>query len=190
MARKYELKRRAERQEETRRRIAEAALELHRTVGPARTSISAIADKAGVQRHTFYRYFPDDFALQMACSGVHVDRNPPPDPEPWRSVADPRERLRTALTDLYGYYEEQEDLFSNVIRDSELNAVTAEVSRIRFGPWATAMRSVLAEGLAADRRTQGMLDLALDFYAWRRLARSGLTRDEAVEAMVATILAQ
>jgi AcrR family transcriptional regulator len=188
MARKYELKRRAQRQETTRRRIGEMALELHRTIGPARTSISAIAARAGVQRHTFYRYFPDELTLQMACSGVHVDQSPPPDPEPWRALTDPRERLHRDLEAVYEYYAEHEDLLSNVIRDSELNAVTAEVSQIRFGPWAAAVRGVLGDGLPGDPSTQALLDLALDFCAWRRLSRSGLIRAEAVETMVATIL--
>ena len=88
--RKYELKKRAERQEETRRRIVEAAVDLHGTIGPARTSVSAIAERAGVQRHTYYRHFPDERTLGMACSGLHFERNPLPDPEPWREIERPR----------------------------------------------------------------------------------------------------
>ena len=82
MARKYELKRRAERQEETRRRIVEAAIELHRTKGPARTTLTDIARLAGVQRNTLYRHFPDERAIGLACSGLYMELNPPPDPAP------------------------------------------------------------------------------------------------------------
>src|SRR5215207_7995268 len=83
MARKYEMKRRAERVQETRRRIAEAAVELHQTVGPARTTVSAIAEKAGVQRHTYYAHFPELKDLYQACSALHLERNPLPDPSRW-----------------------------------------------------------------------------------------------------------
>src|SRR3954447_2484557 len=94
--RKYEKKRRAELEEETRRRITETAVELHGTVGPARTSISAIAERAGVRRSTVYRHFPDEEALFHACSSHWANANPLPDPAPWEAIDDPDERLRTA----------------------------------------------------------------------------------------------
>ena len=190
MVRKYELKRRAERQEETRRRIAEAALALHTRIGPARTSVSAIAEEAGVQRHTFYRHFPDDFSLQMACSGAHVERHPPPDPERLLAIDDPGQRLRSGLADLYEYFERNESLLANVIRDAEVDPVTAEVNGIRFGDWTEKTLAALGEKLPATTRTRAALELSVDFHAWRRLSRSGLPRGEAVETMVAAILCQ
>ena len=101
-SRTYELKRRAERQQETRRRIIDAAVELHTTLGPSRTTVSAIAERAGVTRPTVYAHFPDDRALFQACSGHVRQAVPPPDPTPWRLIADPCARLETALRDLYG----------------------------------------------------------------------------------------
>ena len=68
MKRRYELKERARRQAETRQRIVDAAVELHTSVGPARTTISAIAERAGVERHTVYAHFPDEPTLFRACS--------------------------------------------------------------------------------------------------------------------------
>src|SRR5437016_688388 len=97
VARKYELKRRAERQQETRRRIVEATIELHRTKGPARTTMSDVARLAGVQRHTLYRHFPDERELGLACSGLHFETHPPPDAEAWREIVDPGDRLRRGL---------------------------------------------------------------------------------------------
>src|SRR3954454_19384323 len=91
--RKYELKERARRQDETRRRITEATVELHRTVGAARTTISAIAEKAGVERLTVYRHFPDEGSLFDACSAHWIEANPLPDPAAWAAIADPDERL-------------------------------------------------------------------------------------------------
>ena len=115
MARKYEMKRRAERQKETHRRITEAAVELHRTVGPARTTISAIAEKAGVQRHTYYAHFPELKDLYQACMGHYLERNPVPEPATWAEVADGEERLRVALCEVYAYYSSNESMISNVL---------------------------------------------------------------------------
>src|SRR5438093_2854511 len=109
MARKYELKARAERQEETRLRIVEAAIELHRQKGPAHTTLSEIARRAGVQRHTLYRHFPDERAIFLACSALHMERNPVPDARPWREIADSADRLRLGLSELYGFFEQNED---------------------------------------------------------------------------------
>src|SRR5919198_4318625 len=162
MGRKYQLKKRAERQEETRRRIVEAAIDLHGTIGPARTTVSAIAERAGVQRHTYYRHFPDDRSLFMACSGLYSERNPPPDPEPWRAIGDPDERLRRALRELYAYYAANEPMFSNVMRDAEVHPLTAEANLARFAPVVAAMRDVLGAG-RRSKRALALIDLAIAF---------------------------
>ena len=105
MTRTYTLKRRAEQQAQTRRRIVEAAVDLHGSVGPAQTTLSMIAERAGVQRHTLYAHFPDERSLFLACSGLAMERDPFPDAEPWRAIKDQRERLRTGLLAIYGWYE-------------------------------------------------------------------------------------
>jgi AcrR family transcriptional regulator len=187
MGRKYELKKRAERQEETRRRIVEAAVELHGTIGPARTTVSAVAERAGVQRHTYYRHFPDERSLGLACSGLYMETNPMPDPEPWREIDDLEQRLRHGLGELYAYYERNEPMLSNVIRDAELDPVFAEIGRMRMGPPLSAIRAVLANG-RRSKRLLGLLDVALAFSTCRTLVRdSGLSQKEAVETMVAAI---
>src|SRR5712691_6897269 len=105
MARKYEQKRRADKQAETRRRIVEAAIELHRTKGPGRTTLSDVARLAGVQRHTLYRHFPDERELSLACSGLYMEINRPPDASSWHAIADRDERLRHGLDVLYDWFE-------------------------------------------------------------------------------------
>src|SRR3954462_4314631 len=107
--RPYTLGRRAEKQAETRQRIVEAAVELHSTLGPAKTSLSAIAERAGVQRHTLYAHFPDDHALFAACTTHWAARNPFPEPSAWAGVEDPVERLRATLGPIYGWYAAHED---------------------------------------------------------------------------------
>jgi AcrR family transcriptional regulator len=184
MTRKYELKRRAENVEETRRRIVEAAVELHGSVGPARTTVSAIADRAGVQRQTYYRHFPQERDLFRACSGLWEERNPPPDAARLREIADRRERLRAGLTALYSYYARGEPMLENVVRDSAVHELTAETARMR-GAAMEELREALAEVVApAGRapRAQALLDLLLDFTTWQALVRrGGLSRQEAVD---------
>src|SRR5918998_73623 len=133
-SRTYELKRRAERQRETRRRIVEAAVELHTTLGPARTTVNAIAERAGVTRPTVYAHFPDERSLFQACSGQLRETVPPPDPTAWGSVSDAADRVATALRDLYAYYERLEPLLENVQRDAAVMPIVAEMNayRVRY----------------------------------------------------------
>lgn len=186
MPRPYTLKRRAEKQAETRQRIVEAAVELHGSIGPALTTFSMVAKRAGVQRHTLYAHFPDERSLLMACSGLHHDRHPMPDPEPWRAIADPSERLRTGLSSIYGWYERNAGLLACVVRDAEIHALTREISELRVGPRMRFYREVLGDTVAANRRP--MLDVMLSFFTWRTLVRdSGLTSDQAASAAVETL---
>jgi AcrR family transcriptional regulator len=186
--RKYELKQRAERQEETRRRIVEAAIELHATIGPRATTVSAIAERAGVQRHTYYRHFPDERAISVACSGLYAEQNPLPDPDRWRDVADPKRRLRRGLAELYEYFERNEPMLVNVTRDAELDPLTRELSELRFGPGLAAIRKVLAEPLPRRRDARLALDLALDFNTWRVLVRrNGSSNTRAAELMATAV---
>jgi AcrR family transcriptional regulator len=190
MARKYELKRRAERLAETRRRIVEAAVELHTTKGPARTTLSDVARRAGVQRHTLYRHFPDERSLFLACSGLYMETNTPPDPGEWRQIGDATERLRRGLADLYAWYEQVEEMLTCVLRDAEVHPLTAEVFELRSGAGFAAMRDTLGKGLLDAPAAQATLDLALDFRTWKRLAASGLSAAEAAEAMTRAVGAQ
>jgi AcrR family transcriptional regulator len=187
MARKYEMKRRAERQEQTRRRIVEAAVELHAEVGPARTTPSAIAERAGVERRTYYRHFPEQHSLLLECSGLFFELNPLPDADAWRAIEDPDERLRRGLAELYDYYARNESLIANVTRDEEVHPPTREANLLRVGPRMAAIRDALADGLAAGRNRRAVLavlDVALDFRTWRTLVRTNrLRRKEAIDVM-------
>ncbi len=193
MPRKYEQKRRAELQQETRRRIARAAVQLHSTVGPARTTISSIAEKAGVQRQTFYRHFPDELSLFRACSSLVRSENPPPDPEAWEGIADAEERLRVALAEVYAYNHRRERLFAKVLRDAEgegeINAAVREVLKPIEARWER-MRETLTVGWeVSDGPPRTLLGatigLALDFQTWRTMVRGqGLSDEQAIEVMV------
>ena len=186
MSRTYTLGRRAEQQAETRRRIAEAAASLHGEIGPALTTLSMVAERAGVQRHTLYAHFPDERSLFMACSGLVMERDPLPDATPWRAIEDRRERLRTGLAAVYGWYERNAGIAACVLRDAEFHPLTREISELRMGPSMTAYHEVLGAKLGAKQRA--MLGLALSFFTWRTLAREfGLAQGAAVGAMVQAI---
>lgn len=186
MARTYTLKRRAEQQAETRLRIVQAAVDLHGSVGPALTSISMVAERAGVQRHTLYAHFPDERSLFLACSGLVFERDPMPDAEGWRAIKDLRERLRTGLRAIYGWYDRNADLAACVLRDGQYHALTKEMIELRFGPYMAAYREVLGDKLSSKKLA--LLQLALSFFTWRTLVReSGLKQNAAVDAMVRAI---
>lgn len=181
MTRDYELKRRAEQMEETRRRIVEAAIDLHGSVGPARTTVSAIAERAGVQRQTFYRHFPDERSLLTACSGLHTERNPMPDPGEWREIADPAQRLRRGLGELYAYFGSTEDMVANILRDAEVNELVREISQGIWGPAFAEIAAALADGLEGDHAAAAV-ELVTDFQTWRLLVRRrGLSHEDAVD---------
>ena len=185
-ARTYTLGKRAESQAETRRRIVEATVELHGSVGPARTTFSMVAARAGVQRHTLYAHFPDERSLSMACSGLHLERHPPPDAAPWRAIDDGRDRLRAGLRAIYDWYGRNADLVGCVLRDCEYDALTKEISDLRFGPYYAAYHEVL--GAKLTKKQRAVLHLALSFFTWRSLVReAGLKPEAAVGVMVQAI---
>ena len=167
-------------------------MELHSTIGPAQTTISAIAEKAGVQRQTFYRHFPDELSLMWACSSLVRSKNPPPDPEAWQGIADPEERLRVALAEVYAYNRRRERLFAKVVRDAEgegqVNAAVREVLKPIEARWQR-MKEILSVGWEVSDGPAGTLldatiGLALDFQTWRTMVREqGLSDEQAIEVM-------
>ena len=186
--RKYKQKRRAEQQSDTRRRIVEAVVALHRELGPARTTIKAIAERAGVERLTVYRHFADEGALFGACDAHFRIETRPPDPASWSTVADPSERLRTALVAYYEYYRRGEELIANAERDAPLMPALAAVLA-PYGQRMAAVRENLgAAWIAPDDvqpRLRAAIGHALRFDTWRSLVRGeGLDDAGAAELMV------
>jgi AcrR family transcriptional regulator len=187
--RRYTLKRRAEHQESTRQRIVQAAVDLHSSLGPGRTSLSMVAERAGVQRHTLYAHFPDERSLFLACSGLAFERDPLPDAEAWRTINSPRERLGVGLSAIYDWYRRNAGLVACALRDAEYHALTREIAALKYGPRMTAYSEILGKTLS--RRQRAILHLALSFFTWRALVReSGLKQEAAVLAMVQAITEQ
>ena len=193
MPRKYELKRRATAQARTRQRIVEAAVALHTTIGPTRTTVSAIAERAGVQRHTVYNHFPDERSLGLACSGLFVEQNPLPEPAAWLRIADGERRLRRGLAELYAYFEANADQLAPILRDSEVDPLVRQLLDHRITPHMTGIRDVLAGPFAArataKARLLGVLDVFVSPQTWRLLS-SRLSREDIIEAAVRAVRCQ
>jgi AcrR family transcriptional regulator len=175
--RKYELKKRAERLAETRRRITEATLELHRTVGPAATQVNEVARRAGVQRMTVYNHFPDEASLFAACSAHWRALHPAPDLAAWRAVDEPGKRLRLGLRELYAWYRETEPMTANVLRDAQILPTLRPIIEGGLLRYLDQARQVLTEPIGAHGRRRERVDAAaratVDFHTWRALAPLG-----------------
>ena len=188
--RKYELKKRADEMAKTRLRITEAAIDLHGSIGPSRTTMSAVAERAGVERRTLYRHFPNEADLFEACSTHYFDVNPWPGLDDWRAIGDPHERLERALDELYAYYERTEPMFRNVLRDAEV----VDFARDAVAPlrdYLDDAAEVLMAGRGARRRRRellrGALRHALAFSTWQSLTANGIGRREAVALVTALV---
>ena len=182
--RPYRLQARAAGMDRTRQRITQAAVELHGTVGPAATTMSAVAERAGVTRATLYRHFASEEALFAACSADWLAANPRPDPARWAAIANPARRLRVALLELYAYNRSTEQMRSNLLRD--IAALPAPI-RSGIAAFPAAMVAVLDSGWPEHPRghlRRATIAHAVAFETWRSLAREGVTDEEAAELMV------
>ena len=187
--RSYRKRKRAVSELETRQRITEAAVDLHQTVGPAHTSVKAIAERAGVDRATVYRHFPDEQALFNACTSHYYARHPMPEPGRWVAITDPDERLRAALADLYRWYGETEEMLATGIRDIE--HVPARSREAFLGYFQTVHAALIAgrrERGRTRRRIAAAIGHAINFHTWHSLVREQqLSIDETITLMAATV---
>jgi AcrR family transcriptional regulator len=193
VTRRYELKKRAQRQAETRRRIVDATIQLHETVGPLAATIAAIAERAGVSRLTVYRHFPEEVDLLRACTSDYNLAHPPPDARPWVAVEDPRRRLERALTDLYAYFSANEPMLGNGLDSYGAMPALREALRPQL-EGAQRAQGLLSTGWGVDAGPGSLLSAAIGhaiaFPTWRALRHAqGLTNDQAVQLMVRMVAA-
>ncbi len=187
--RPYILRRRLVQQAETRERITAAAFELHATVGPSRTTVSAIAERAGVQRHTVYHHFPDLDTLYEACTAHGLRVTGVPEPAAWGSIADPATRLAQGLTELYAWYLSNERMLSTILGDAAIGEPPAEPDQ--FDRHMGAIFATLAAGWpgTADGGVyvEALIGHAMAFETWRSLTVFGLTDDQARDLLVSVV---
>lgn len=191
VARKYRKRRRAEQERRTRERITEAAVRLHGSLGPARTTVSGVAREAGVQRATVYRHFPDELSLFAACSAHYWATNPMPDSGAWSAISDPEARLRHALGEMYAFFRRNEGMLEKTSRDAPLVEAMARPAAAFRGYLNAAAAAILAgrpERGRARRRVEAAVGHAISFPTWQSLVRhQGLDNAEAVAVMAALV---
>jgi len=185
--RSYRMRKRALSQEETRQRIIDATMQLHEEVGPRATTISAIAERAGVQRLTVYRHFPDEAAVFRACTSHWLELNPPPDPESWESVTDPWKRLRAALSVFFDYYAATRDMWTASYRDVDAVEALRE-PMAEFTSFVAGVADDLARSFAPGKKKAAAVAVtvqhALAFPTWQDLEARGLKNPQKIELVV------
>jgi AcrR family transcriptional regulator len=160
---------RAAAEEATRERIVSALMELHQELGPARTTVSAVAARAGVERLTVYRHFPDEPSMLRACSAHWNALHPPP--QLCAPTADPLADARRMIVRMYEYYRANEGMLAQITKDARQMPMVAEL----IAPFDTYLGEVTARldgrwPKRSARRAQ-TLRHALDFSTWRSLER-------------------
>ncbi|HMO97270.1 MAG TPA: TetR/AcrR family transcriptional regulator [Tepidiformaceae bacterium] len=186
--RSYRMRKRQEDIEVTRQRIVDAAVLLHGTVGPAHTTISAVAEQAGVQRSTVYRHFPDEAALFGACTGHWLAANPWPRPQDWERIADPAERMHRGLRELYRYYDENRQMLGNSFRDIEvMPPFVGEMARATLLGLVTGLISGWPEAQQSERLVAAVRG-AVDFRTSRAFVEAGLAPAAAADLVADMVL--
>jgi AcrR family transcriptional regulator len=188
---KYTMRKRAERQARTRQRIVEATVALHEEDGPLRTTIVAVASRAGVTRPTVYSHFPDDLSLFRACATHYRAANPPPDPTPWMAQQDPEARLLLALADIYAYYRQTEAMTLGLLRDEPYmphlrllegyHRFTDEIARALAAGWKLSAKR--------QRLVLGGVAHAVEFLTWHDFKVRGLADGEIADLMAGMVVA-
>lgn len=194
--RPYTLRRRQARVDETRLRITAAAFELHATIGPSRTTISAIAERAGVQRHTVYHHFPDLDTLYAACTAHGLQASGVPDPTDWASIVDPAERLRHGLIELFAWFRRNERMLATILGDAMATEPATDPGGDRPAPdqfdrHMGAIFETLAAGWTsppdASPALEALVAHSMAFETWRSLTRAGLSDEAARELLVGIV---
>jgi AcrR family transcriptional regulator len=192
--RRYEQKARAESQERTRQRIAEAAAGLHEEVGPAETTVAEIARRAGISRLTVYKHFPDNASLYPACSAHYLSEHPLPDFAAALAPADPVDRVGSLLRTVYAdWYRGSRPMIRNLLRDRDSDPALDEFMRANSDVALAGLADALTAGfgLEGDRaaRLRALIRVALDFWTWERLTAEGMDDRGAAELMTDAVAA-
>lgn len=188
--RKYRKTRRAEQEEQTRDKIVDAAMALHEELGPRATSISAIAERAGVQRLTVYRHFEDDAAIFQACSSRWFELNPPPDLSLWQQLAPAAHQTEEALLNIYRYYSANARMLSRVYSDEADVPALQEVME-GFRSYLNQIGNDLIKAWQPESKkrkdVKALLNHALQFSTWKSLSQEKMKERRIAEVMTKCI---
>jgi AcrR family transcriptional regulator len=185
--RKYQQKRRADKAEKTRNKIVEATVKLHEELGPAHTSIKAIAEQAGVQRLTVYRHFPDEASLFRACTSHWLELHPLPAFSDWAEYDNPLDLTFRALGDFYRYYRNTERMWTVAYRDvEEVEALHEPMAAVEA--YLDQIRDELLSAWKVKTADKIMLSMTLRhclrFSTWRSLKIEKVSDKKMVELVM------
>lgn len=179
--RSYKMQKRAESRDETRQRIVEATAALHEEIGPRATSIKAIAERAGVQRLTVYRHFPDETAVFKACTQHWLAQHPPPEVADWGDIDDPLEKALSAIHAFQSYYQREQRMWTASYQDVE-QVPALQGPMAEFSAYLDQLVEELTGAFAARGKVRQALRMTLrhlvDFPAWLALERNGVGNKE------------
>ncbi len=184
--RRYQLRARGDQVAKTRARIVEAIMRLHGEVGPRNTTVSAIADRAGVERLTVYRHFQDEAAMFAACSHRYMELNPPPDPSAWTGEIDPAGRTRRGLEDLYAFFGRTAPMFEKIYRDVN-EFVSLKKIMDQFGDYLRNLADDLAAAWPASQaaaRRRVILRHMVKFATWQSFEADGVDDEQKIELVL------
>lgn len=184
--RPYVLRLRGERQAETRTRIVDALMHLHEEVGPRHTTVSAIAERAGVERLTVYRHFRDEAEMFTACSQHHLGLHPPPQSAAWAAGTDPLSRVRRGLEDIYAYFGRTGAMFDKIYRDAGEYKSLQEILG-RFDAHLRSLADDLAQAWPEGReraRRLPTLRHVVKFSTWRAFEDDGIEDGQKIGVML------
>jgi AcrR family transcriptional regulator len=185
--RTYQLKQRAESAEETRRRLVQATFALHGEQGIAATTMTQIAERAGVGIGTVYHHFPTLDDTIMACGQMVMATYPPPTEVIFAGAATMRERLVRLAHALFDHLDRV--AFDMVRSDRDRLAIVRKFVGEEQEHRIELTRAALAP-FAIDRDLIRIAAALLDIGVYRALQQVGLSLDEAAETIADVIHAR
>jgi AcrR family transcriptional regulator len=175
--RAYRLGRRAERAEDTRRRIVAATRALHIEQGVADTTIKQIARRADVGVGTVYYHFPSYDDVIRACGQLTFAMVRPPTDAIFAGCRSTRARIERLTHELFACYERFPDLESTRCDRKKLPVLDQELAKFDHHVAALVRQAVAPAGERVQRMARALTDVAV----YRTLTSQGLSTSEAAD---------
>jgi AcrR family transcriptional regulator len=187
-SRRYRLDRRAETAEQTRRRIVEATHALHAERGIYATSMTQIAQRAGVSVGTVYHHFPTYQDAVFACSQRAAEMFPFPSADIFVGLSTLENRVRRLVRESFGFYERLPEYERVRSERWGMPPIQAHAEREENNRRALAREALRPFKVAA--RLVDTCAALLDVAVYGALTRNGFTPAKAAEEVSGFILAR
>lgn len=186
--RKYDMGKRADAVEETRRKIIQATFELHGEQGVVATSMQDVAERADVALRTVYYHYPTVDDLVAGCGNKVIALLAPPTPAIFDGLTTFGERMRQLVQDLFAMYERGSAMIDVARREQGEVAGLADF----VANDAASREALVREALRPFRprpRTVHEVAALTDFYVWKALTQQNLTTHQAVDVIHRSLVA-